>query len=816
MKQQRLIWIYGLSLGWLLGQVPVWADITPDRTLSNPSQVRRQRNATVITGGTQTGRNLFHSFREFSLPSGTASFQDISPDVTNIFSRVTGRSVSRINGVLEALQRDGSLSRAHFWLINPNGIQFGRNASLNLGGAFVAATADTIRFADGVEFSAVDPQPSPVLSVNVPVGLQFGPSAGLLRNQSRSNLVLDEGIPIAGGLQVSSGQMIGLMGSPLEIAGGYVNAPGGQIELGSVRDGLVRLNATAPTWQFDYRAALPDRLDLSQTANVDATDYAGERPGGSIQLWGGQIQFAAESAVLSSTLAGSQPGRAIAIQASALALNDFSLISTDTTAAADSGEIRIQADQIAMESGAAISTRTAGAGSAGDLRIRAQTVTLSGEGSLAPFVTGLFAQTAAGSTGEGGNIQITANQLVLTDGAQIGSDTSGRGRAGAIQIQAATVELSGVLQRNGRPVLQQQLPFPSGIFADSNAEATAPGGDIRIQTRQLQLRDGAVVQTNAEGSGNAGNVTLRASGAIDLSGTAGPGLTPTTVFAASGGLPGSGGVSTATGRGGTLRLVTPELRVGEGAVVAVSSLNPNQQAQGAGNLEVQADQILLTNRGRLVAETASGDGGNIDLRVQDTIQLRNQSQISTSAGVENRGGNGGNLTIESRYIFAAPLEDSDIRANAFTGSGGTVQITSEGIVGTEPRSVPTALSDITASSQLGAAGQIIIRSPEVNPTARASELPTTPLGERPAQGCEIGRQATAEFFNTGRGGLPITPTQPLSDSEVLADLRLPEQSQTAATTPAAVVEAAGWFTDAEGKTSLVTPVALQTIRCALR
>lgn len=331
------------------------------------------------------------------------------------------------------------------------------------------------------------------------------------------------------------------------------------------------------------------------------------------------------------------------------------------------------------------------------------------------------------------------------------------------------------------------------------------------------MTDGAVIQTNAEGSGNAGNVTVRASEAISLSGTAGSGLPPTTIFAASGGLPGSGGVATATGRGGTLRLVTPELQVSQEAVVAVTSLNPDQQAQGAGDLEVEADRILLSDRGRLLAETASGDGGNINLQVQDAIQLRDQSQISTSAGVENRGGNGGNLIIDTDYIFAAPLENSDIRANAFTGSGGTVQITADGIIGIEPQPQPTAFSDITASSQFGTSGQIIIRSPDVQPTTQVSELPTTPLGDQPAQGCEIGgRQSTAEFFATGRGGLPVLPTQPLSDSDVLADVRLPESSPSADATSDNIVEAAGWFTDDQGKTRLVTPVTLRTIRCALR
>lgn len=468
MKQRRLIWLYGLSLGWLLGQLPVWADITPDQTLPSASQVRRNRRTTVITGGTQRGSNLFHSFREFSVPGrGTASFQAISPDVTNIFSRVTGSSASRINGVLEALQDNGSLSRANFWLINPNGIQFGRNAALNLGGAFIAATADAIRFANGAEFSAVDPQASPLLTVSVPVGLQFGPNAGQLSNQSRSNLVSDQsGELTIGGLRVGSGQPLVLLGSPLVLPGGYVSAPGGQIELGSVTEGRVGLDTTAPIWQIDYRGAEGDALVLSQLASVSATDPARQLPGGSIQLWGDQIRLQDEAFILSDTLAGTQNGRDITLRANRLSLSDFSIIGTTTTADAHSGNIRIQTNQLSTTASAII-TFTTGAGDAGDLRVQADTILLSGQGSALPqgaFANGLLAQTAEGSTGRGGNIQITANRLTVTNGAQIGSDTSGRGRAGNIEIQAGVVDLSGVLQRNGEPALKQGLPYPAAFL----------------------------------------------------------------------------------------------------------------------------------------------------------------------------------------------------------------------------------------------------------------------------------------------------------------------------------------------------------------
>ncbi|MGL5077642.1 MAG: filamentous hemagglutinin N-terminal domain-containing protein, partial [Waterburya sp.] len=159
-------WCLSTILFFTLPIALVEAQIIPDESLSTNTE-QQGENRLNINGGEREGNNLFHSFEEFSIPEGLEAVFENAPDIENIFTRITGEEASAINGILR------TQGGANLFLVNPNGIIFGENAQLDVGGSFIATTADSIQFEDGTEFPATGAENEPILTVSVPIGLQF-------------------------------------------------------------------------------------------------------------------------------------------------------------------------------------------------------------------------------------------------------------------------------------------------------------------------------------------------------------------------------------------------------------------------------------------------------------------------------------------------------------------------------------------------------------------------------------------------------------------------------------------------------------------
>ncbi|MBD1805370.1 filamentous hemagglutinin N-terminal domain-containing protein [Microcoleus sp. FACHB-SPT15] len=194
-------------IGVITGKTdPTLAQIVPDQTLgTEPSQVMpnvdvRGGLADRIDGGAVRGVNLFHSFGEFNVRDLQRVYFANPEGIENILGRVTGSNRSDIFGTLGV---DGG---ANLFLINPNGIVFGPNAQLDIRGSFVAGTADRFKFPDGSEFRATNPNAPPLVTVNIPIGLQYGsePPAALV---SEADLAVGRDLALSGGSVTSTGHL---------------------------------------------------------------------------------------------------------------------------------------------------------------------------------------------------------------------------------------------------------------------------------------------------------------------------------------------------------------------------------------------------------------------------------------------------------------------------------------------------------------------------------------------------------------------------------------------------------------------------------
>ncbi|SPF48703.1 hypothetical protein SBDP1_760079 [Syntrophobacter sp. SbD1] len=440
---------------------------------------------------------------------------------------------------------------------------------------------------------------------------------------------------------------------------------------------------------------------------------------------GGVIDIAAHDVLISA-----------ANEAAVTNLQTVSGVAAQTDNFSNGGLIKLQADNLKILDGGQISTVLLGGGRGADADIQAKNILISGyvlDPILGYSLSGIDARLAVithldGSlstpTGVGGNINVTTDNLQITNG-------------GAVR---------------------------TNLF--DGASGTA--GDINISAGGINISSGGQIYADSfRGTGDSGNINITA----NTLGIAGFGNSQAPFP-----IPEFTGLSTTTnaGRGGTINLsLTGDLSVDSGG-----GINAETQGSGLGGaISIAAQNINLTNGSSISAASyGTGNAGNIDFKVGNTFTARN-STVSTQA-VESDGGDivltagymarlidskittsvnggpqtvGGNITVDPDFVI---LQGSSIVANAFQGKGGNIRIAADTYLA-DPVSV------VSASSALGIDGTVDISAPISDISAVVQPLPkefvsATELLREP---CEVRARGgkSSSLVLKGRDGVPNEP-----------------------------------------------------------
>jgi filamentous hemagglutinin family protein len=591
-----------------------------------------------ITGGKTSGPNLFHSFQQFSIPTTGRATLDLSgnPDITTIFSRVTGPTISNLDGILRVTNHN---NRVSVFLMNPNGIIFGPNAQLNIFGSFLATTASSIQFSDGLRFDSTADAAVPLLSIRLPIGLQFGSNAGPIVNQAQ--------LAVAPGL----GTSLGLIGNGIKVDGGQLISYEGHVEVGSVGAGSwVGLNQGKANY-----AGVTDFQDVKLT-NAAVLDTSGTGPG-SMQLQGRQILIEGYSRVFAQTWGAGVRDAAMILRASESIVikdadGDRSLQTFVGTEIAPSSlgnapNIIVETPILDIQGGAQIRANNFGQGQGSNIAIRVGQLRAIGESADTSYTSGIANRSERGATGAAGTTTIEAQTVLLQDGAQIRTSTFGGGRGGDLFLTAQNLTLSG---------RSQDPDTITGITASSKSRSTARGGDIHVVVDQLKILDSSGIRTATEGKGDSGDIYITANDIFMAS-------PPTSPYRSWGDISYIGASTQSSrsgaGKGGNITIVTQGFTMQDGASVLSESYGPGM----GGQIKVNADRINASglyisgdpsrdksftfhSAGFSTAAYGSGPGGDIRLNTKQIQFSQGAEALSATFG----SGNAGNIFVTSDQI----------------------------------------------------------------------------------------------------------------------------------------------------------------------
>jgi filamentous hemagglutinin family protein len=652
--------ISGLAVAALLAiPHPVFAQVTSDGTLPSPTQVNDCAATCQISGGTAVGDNLFHSLKNFSIPTGGSAFFQSSASTKRIFSRITGGIPSQIDGTI------GVNSSADLFLLNPAGIQFGPNAKLDLRGSFIATTASTIDFGDNQKFGIGHD----LLTINTPIGLDILRSSGGISVQDnappldllgdpRFAPVIAAGKP--DGLTVAPGQTLALIGNGITLNQAALVAPSGHLAVHSLM-GSIGIQSTDTGYGFEPSNQVRSNVAIGNLSRLDTSGPMG----GTISLSGDVVNINGGSMLLIQN-PGNQPLPQGQINVDA---NSLAIIGTSGTHASRivsehfglaGANIQIAANQLRLVDGGQITTHSYGTGDSGNIRINSRSIDLNNDSleSNAPDVpySAIFAAgIPAGSLAGNGDVSIQTDSLNIRSGSVIAGKN--------IEVIGRDITIDGSLP-NGQA---------STIF--SNTDANQKTGSINIATDILKITNGGILGSNTSSLGNASDIQIQADTSVEIAGLNpnGPSRRLVERFGSIASVAGNaqlnklffGDTPRDYGRSGNITINTGELKITQGAIVT-----RNETQGDAGKISVNGQRAMI-QQGLFASDAKQGNGGGISGQLEQFQAFDSQFLVSS-----NGTGVGGNINLNAKTVVSF---NNLLAASSISNRGGRIQINAAGI-----------------------------------------------------------------------------------------------------------------------------------------
>jgi filamentous hemagglutinin family protein len=565
------------------------------------ADITREGDRTIIRASDRTILN----FRSFDI-GARETVQFVQPNANaRVLSRIESAAPTRIDGSL--------LANGRVYIVNPAGVVFGRDATVNVAGLFAAAgamsDADFLRGVDKVTGLSGPVRNEGRIDASrvVLAGKSVANAGAIVAPQGSIVMAAGQEVVIASRndtmhVRVSGGADVGADGAAVSNTGS-VEARRGRVVMAAGDTFGLAINTTGSVRAKDVRIEGQGAGRVVASGTIDASDQREVRSSGGVAIVRGTSAAARGPSVAAPTTTA---GGSVTITGETVGVIGASI---DASGASGGGSVRVGGDvrgqgdlrraEVAfVDATSTIRADATDAGRGGSVVVWADDTTRSG---------GAISARGGANGGDGGFIETSAKKHLAVDGKAIDASAS-KGDAGLWLLDPRNV-----LINNAGPLTGTFSGANPDVFTPSNDDSTIAASDI---ASRLDAGTSVTITTGADGT-QAGNITVSA----NITRSAGTG-TPTLRLQAANNVLIATGVAIAATNGTAMNV---ELIANSGGA--------NDPDPTSGALAMQGGSSIVTGGGSIVL--GGGTGSVTQAGLFDPFSASYASDLTATAARGN-------------------------------------------------------------------------------------------------------------------------------------------------------------------------------------